>query len=187
MSQQSLLWAPPLSKQQIEVIAWELRKQMGLDRRCDIPILHILEIVTPKIIENFELHILTVEEFSQEFGKTSHGLYVPEQKHLYLREDVYYGAWDNNGRDRFTVAHEFAHAILIELFPQGLHRIASNVKRPTYQDPEWQANTLASYLLIPPKLIGNEMTVENIMNNFSVSFTAAKIAHSNYKKSEQYN
>lgn len=47
---------------------------------------------------------------------------------------------------------------------------------PAYRNPEWQANTFASALLIP-KNQTKFMSIEQISNKCKVSHQAAEIAH----------
>ncbi|MCQ2433461.1 MAG: ImmA/IrrE family metallo-endopeptidase [Clostridia bacterium] len=62
---------------------------------------------------------------------------------------------EQSGRCNFTIMHEAAHHILRRLFPQDYQ-----VKQIFYRDQrspqdwiEWQADTLAACLLMPPKLM----------------------------------
>lgn len=65
------------------------------------------------------------------------------------------------GRHNFTVMHETAHQILGRLFPdqrrteeKRVVRYRGEVQRPPIQDwGEWQADNLASALLLPPNIV----------------------------------
>lgn len=74
------------------------------------------------------------------------GLTLPSGK-IRLRESVYEGAYDGNGRDRFTVAHEIGHGIMHRNYI-GLARPADSTTK-TYCKSEWQANEFAGRLLLP--------------------------------------
>ena len=69
-----------------------------------------------------------------------------------IREDVYLNACDNVCRDRFTLAHELAHWVMHR--DTSFHREKpSHQKIKTFEDPEWQAEAFAGFLLIPTKTI----------------------------------
>lgn len=83
-----------------------------------------------------------------------HGLTDPKTGDMYIREDVYNGACQGKGRDRFTIGHEFAHLLLHDNLVLGLARVDKNIKVEIYRDPEWQANVFAGEFLIPTDCIG---------------------------------
>ncbi|WP_066114401.1 ImmA/IrrE family metallo-endopeptidase, partial [Gallibacterium salpingitidis] len=74
------------------------------------------------------------------------GLTLPSGEIL-LRESVYEGACDGNGRDRFTIAHEIGHGTIHKDYI-GLARPADNTTK-IYCNAEWQANEFAGRLLLP--------------------------------------
>lgn len=93
-------------------------------------------------------------------GKTR---YEPEHEMLtvYLREDVWASAVEGNHRARFSAAHELGHAVLhweslvekqgAALFRDSTITPSQSLRpgQPIYKNPEWQANSWASALLIP--------------------------------------
>lgn len=69
---------------------------------------------------------------------------------------------EQRGRYHFTVAHEVAHQILDRMYPERCGRMAARIhysmetSRPAYPITdwtEWQANALASSLLMPTELV----------------------------------
>lgn len=73
---------------------------------------------------------------------------------------------EQRGRYHFTVAHEVAHQILDRMYPERDGRMAARVhysmvtSRPEYPVTdwaEWQANALASSLLMPVELVYNAL------------------------------
>ena len=109
--------------------------------------------------------------------------YLPIDNKMEVDEDVCIAACNGDKRHRFTIAHELGHYFL-----HG-DKIAFNRVPPgriikAYEDPEWQANTFASYLLVSPSSICELKTAENISKKCGVSYQAAKIALENAKKAK---
>lgn len=108
----------------------------------------------------------------------TYAFYNPTENIMYIREDVYEAACKDDGRHRFTLAHEVGHYFL---HSEGviLRRSVQEFEIMAYLNPEWQANTFAGALLIPNNLIGN-MSIPQIAYECGTSYQAAEIA---YKKS----
>ena len=107
--------------------------------------------------------------------------YLPIDNKMEVDEDVYIAACNGDKRHRFTIAHELGHYFL-----HG-DKIVFNRDPPgriikAYEDPEWQANTFASRLLVSPNSIKELKTPENISRECGVSLQASKIALENAKK-----
>ena len=133
------------------------------------PIMHVLEIVLPKLYENFSLEIVDDAKMGD-----NHGLTLPNENIIKLKASVYLGACNCNGRDRYTVAHEIGHLIL--------HRgdaikfaYNENANIRIFEDSEWQANTFAAELLMPFDLVKEYNSVDDIVRDFDVSREAAEI------------
>lgn len=109
---------------------------------------------------------------------------------------VLLGASRGNGRDRFTVAHELAHAVLHHSELERQHGCAAREAGRTatekllpnlkiYEAPDWQANSWAGAFLMPFVAIqgycerlaanGQELEVTEFARNFQVSVKAAEI------------
>lgn len=70
---------------------------------------------------------------------------------------------ENTGRRNYTVAHETAHHILVRRFPKDYPELTGpecpvmfRKTNEKFSWAEWQADTLASYLLMPDRLIWSE-------------------------------
>lgn len=117
-----------------------------------------------------EYYMLSKEELG-----SNHGLTYPDECIITLREDIYCGACDGNGRDRFTVAHEIGHLFL----HRGLgfaRNSAPTGPHHWYEDSEWQANTFAAEFLMPLDEIREYCKKPwDIMQRFGVSIDAARI------------
>ena len=103
------------------------------------------------------------------------GLTDIKKKTITIREDVYENAYNGNGRDLFTIAHEVGHVLLhSEQNIQQLARTNKETIKP-YENPEWQADTFAAELLMPASMITEDDTVFTVARRFGVSYSAARI------------
>lgn len=166
--------AEPLSRKQIRNIALAIRKIVGAENKLYFPIVEFLELILPQIMPSFQFIIET-----EEMMGSCHGLTYPEHKIIKIREDVYDRAVNGSGRDRLTLAHELFHLLQHSNDNISFARIGDNSKVVTYCDPEWQADAFGGELLIPKHLIGN-MSVDEIVANCDVSYSAAKYQKSCY-------
>lgn len=157
----------PMSRKQIDSITQAIREIAAkcgwIDSNGAVDIIHLLEFG----YENFR--IVPDHEMAGALGLT-----LPTGEIL-LRESVYNGACDGNGRDRFTVAHELAHGVM--------HKEQIGFARPVdkstkiYCNAEWQANEFAGRLLLPDSSIErfHNMTVSELADLFGVSYECAQI------------
>ena len=119
----------------------KLAKASGHIKNHYLDIAGFFEYLAGTLPDSFKFHVAEAREFPDQ---SYEGLTLPDGRIL-IRENVYEGAHDGNGRDRFTMTHELLH--------WALHRdefamARSSATVPTYKDPEWQANTGASLILI---------------------------------------
>ena len=160
----------PKSRNAIKQIADKIREIFDI-RNEAVPIVAMIEYMSS--LGEGGTPMMGVEIVKDEELPGNYAEYRPATNMLIVRESVYNGACNGNGRDRFTLAHELGHFILHKNvaygFARGSERIAS------YIDPEWQANTFASMLLIPREEI-HGMDEEEIAAKYLVSKQAARIA-----------
>lgn len=159
---------PPLSDAQIAQIAGSIRHDMKI-HVDGFPLVEFLELAMPRIFQGFALEVGTREEMG-----LNHGLTIPSEKVIRLREDVYDGLTRGVGRDRFTAAHELGHYIMHRGVPIVFHR-AEHGELKTYKDSEWQANTFAGHLLMPRKELLTCQSLEEVAQRFGVSLQAASV------------
>lgn len=157
----------PLSRMKISYIAQELRKQIGCEDILYFPIVPFIEWILMDPENGMELEIVELHEMQDTYGTTNTGRNV-----MRIRSDVYEGAVEGNPRDRFTLCHELGHYLLHQ--PENVSYARGNV--PTYQNPEWQANTFAAELMAPRNLV-KDMTVDEIMEECGMSRQAAAIQY----------
>lgn len=168
---------PGLSRQQIEKLASRVRGLIEAPANKPFPIVPLLEVLSVPVDETgpsqmglpaFDLEIVEDEELQGNYAE-----YHPASNTMVIRQSVYEGAYEGNGRDRFTLAHELGHFLLHSHTDYRFARSKECV--PTYQNPEWQANTFASMLLMPRDEISN-LSTEEVAQRYQVSKSAAQIA-----------
>ena len=157
--------APPVSRADLERLAGRARRVMGV-KTPHLPVAELLEFAFPALQPEFTWEVRTREELG-----SRHGAVDPHEKLLMLREDVYNGMVEGKGRDRFTVCHEIAHALLHT--GVTLNRVRSK-PRP-FECPEWQANTFASAILMPEDAVARMRSVWEVIQVFGVSQDAAEV------------
>ena len=164
----------PVSCKDLEFFARHIREKFDLADQVYFPVLEFLEFALPQVVPGFYCEIVDDHELIGAYAN-----YNPVTKVMKIRNSTYEGAFQGNGRDRFTIAHEIGHALLHD--ETSFNRVSDNVHIPAYRDPEWQANTFASYLLMSPPLIRG-MSINEIAVACGTSYQAAAIA---YKKMRQ--
>ncbi len=159
---------PPLSRLQIRHLAKYVRNIFNISTPM-LPVIDLLE-----VLHQFGVNEDIVDDVSWEkqFGINKYAEYNLKSKVISIKESVYNGAVLGNGRDRFTIAHEIAHALLLDGSSVKVSRSLSGVNHKCYCDPEWQADCLAGELMVPYHLCKN-MTVDQIMQQCGVSRQAA--------------
>lgn len=160
------LEVPPLQRVDLRRLATEIRISLRQEQPW-FPVVEYAELVLPKAIPDYSFIVGSLWEMGE-----NHGLTIPDENTVYIREDVYDRAISGKGRDRLTIAHEIGHLLLHKNI--GLARKSSITGRiPIYRDSEWQANAFAGELLIYHKQVGNYRTINDIANAFGVSEKAA--------------
>nr|DAY97256.1 MAG TPA: IrrE protein [Caudoviricetes sp.] len=161
--------AIPLSNATIQSMVRRLKKKLGIKRDEYVNVLEILENKLPDMYPNFCLEIIPKEKMPNK-----HGLTIPETNEIKIREDVYEGAFNGNGRDRLTIMHEIFHFIFHRgnniIRHYGFARMEK--KLPAYRNPEWQANAFAGAFLMDEETIKN-LTISEIMDKYGVTYSAA--------------
>jgi len=123
----------------------------------------------PNAFSGFNMEVAEREDMG-----INHGLTIPAENVIRLRIDVYHGAAEGKGRDRFTAAHELGHYLMHRNVPIQFHR-TENGRLPAFKDSEWQANTFAGGLLMPIDKMVRCKSLEEVMERFEVSWDAARV------------
>lgn len=150
-------------------LAKQIREMLDLTNELYFPITEVLEMLH---CFDKDAHFEIVE--AGELEKNEHAVTDITSKTIKIREDVHDGACNGIGRDRMTIAHEFAHFITLCVCGFKLARSFGNDDIPTYRDPEWQAKCLAGELMIDSDLVKG-MSVSEVSEKCGVSFDAARV------------
>lgn len=170
----------PQSRENLRNISKNIRRKLGLDsNQLFVDILYCLEISIPKIDSTFQFIISDANQIN----KPNEAFFSPETNTIYIRSDVYEKARDEDGRARFTIAHEIAHYFLFKIlgipyFEKWECIMYSSDATIHSMDPEWQADVVANYLLCESDLI-KDLSEEDIIFHCGVSRDAAYTAWSN--------
>ena len=167
---------PPLSRAQIRAIATNFRSILQWEEPF-FPVIDVLELALPHLIDNFEYEICTRSELGD-----NHGLTFPDKQKIQIRQDVYDNACNDDGFCRLTVAHEMGHLIVHTELPLG--RSISARAIPAYRSSEWQANCFAGELLVCHKFITQCDDVDDAMELFGVSRSAAETQWEAFQRDE---
>ena len=117
----------PKSRQNLRNLTLILRKFLNLENEKYFPITELLDVLA-EIFDNFTYEI--VEDNEMPFG--THADTNTLTGHIRIRESVYEGACNGNGRDRMTIAHELGHYFTICFCEFKLERNFANKKVKTY-------------------------------------------------------
>jgi Zn-dependent peptidase ImmA (M78 family) len=90
----------------------------------------------------------------------------------------YAGAWKDNGRDRFTASHEFAHFLMHRTVTMARMRDDSE---KIYCDAEWQADTFAGTLLMSTRHLNDFRGAEDAAVRCKISSSAADVMWTKYQ------
>jgi len=160
--------AKPCSRKDLRSLAIQLRKVFGLENVLYFPVLNLLEVL-PKLFPKFYFQVV----YDDELPKDTHAHTDVANHVIRIKESVYNGACDGNGRDRMTIAHEIGHYLLVSLHGLQLQRDFSKKPMKAYEDPEWQANCFAGELLVAEHLT-RDMGVGEVSTKCGVSRIAAE-------------
>ena len=157
----------PKSRKDLRGFARALRKKLGVDNELRIRIEALLDVLA-EIFEDFSSEIIC----DNELPPNIHADTDIRTGHIRIKESVYEGACDGDGRDRMTIAHEIAHYFTLCFCGFRLQRNFNHKIVKSYYDPEWQAKCFAGEFMIPYHLTGN-MDPNEIVDACGVSYEAA--------------
>ncbi|MBK8160293.1 MAG: ImmA/IrrE family metallo-endopeptidase [Rhodospirillaceae bacterium] len=162
-----MFMARPLSRAKITDVADRFRKMFGLEDDPYFPVPEVLEFMLPRASEDYAFSVGEVADMGPDHGRT-----LLDDFEIRLRKDVYDNMVLGAGRDRFTACHEIGHLVLHQ--PQYLSRRLEHREMRTFEDPEWQANTFASALMMPERFVKKCHSIEMMVEMFGVSEPAAR-------------
>lgn len=155
----------PRSKKDIAANAQAMRQFLKLEKQDYFPVPAVYAMLG-MMFEDADFEVYEEYEMGEDHGRT-----YPDQRRIVLRNDVYERACIGEARDRFTMCHELGHLMMHRGI--ALSRIDPASPPKIYCNSEWQADTFASYLMMPPDLICRYSTVQEVVDAFGVSFEAA--------------
>jgi transcriptional regulator with XRE-family HTH domain len=168
---------PPMSTQAIRSFAEQVRTAFLEDEQIAFPIMDVLEFRMGLIFDDFYLDIRDKDEMGEDEGRVIAG-----RNAIVLRIDVYERAWLDNGRDRFTACHEFAHYLMHRTVT--MPRTSSDSDK-IFCDAEWQADTFAGTLLMSPRHLHLFRDAVDAANQCKMTPAAARVMWSKYETEGQ--
>lgn len=158
----------PTSRQTIWHQVRRIRRVLGVENDLYFDVVHFIENVMPEIFPEFVFEISTQKEMGALHGET-----IPIEHKIRIREDVYIGACNGNGRDRFTLAHEIGHFFMHDERSIVFCKLKPNGEISKHYDAEWQADVFGGELLAPSYLIDGK-EAEEVRKLCTVSLPCAQ-------------
>lgn len=158
-------------------VADGLRSVLSLSNDPLFPVMTVLE----EVLDN-RLNVIRLEVWDDCDLHGAEGLTMRDDDgvdRIILPQSVYHGACNDDGRDRFTAAHELGHWALHSTC--ALARAQPEALRP-FENSEWQANLFAAEALMPVSFIYAEDTPQDLVARFRVSLQAAELRLRNLAK-----
>lgn len=165
---------PPLSIKAIRAHAEKLRSIFVKEDEIAFPIMEVLEFRLPKILDGFYVDIRDRHSMG-----LLEGMVIAGRNSIALREDVYAGACNGEGRPRFTCCHELGHFFL---HGEVAMARASESFDHIYCDSEWQADTFAGSLMMSPRHLAQLNNEETAAKRCRMTPLAAHVMWDKYCK-----
>ncbi len=159
----------PASRQNLRDYAYQIRKNLGMEDDMYFPVVEFLEIL-PRIFPYMSYEIVLDDELDIHI----HAETDIENNIIRIKQSVYDGAFSGKGRDRFTIAHEIGHFLLMCV--SGVKFARSITKPRPFEDPEWQADAFAGELLVPHHKLKRYKKPSTLARRCGVSIDCAELA-----------
>jgi transcriptional regulator with XRE-family HTH domain len=169
---------PALSTDTIRNFAEKVRSSFVDDEQIDFPIMDVIEFRMGMIFDGFYVDVRDRESMGEDEGRVIGGTVG-----LALREDVYEGAWNGNGRDRYTASHELGHFLMHRTVIMA-RTCEDNDK--IFCDAEWQADTFAGTLLMSPRHLAKFRDSDHAATLCKMTRWAAEVMWSKYVKEGRF-
>jgi len=175
--------SPALRRKDFKPLAKIFRTKQGYHPLQQFDPLRVLENNLPKQDSTFRWQVIDKKDWEK--GEEIHAYYDILENTILIRSDVYEGAYHGNGRDRFTITHEISHYLLIRYFgcPLYLPRRFGAVQ-PS-QNPEYQANAFAGYLLYTEEMLQTAKGPGHLMELAGTSRSSAEYAIDLHKREQR--
>jgi len=165
---------PAMSWQSIRDFSEKVRSVFVGDNQIEFPIIDVLEFGMEMVFEGFYVDVQDEEIMGDEEGRM-----VAGKNGIVVRQDVYNGACNGNGRDRFTCCHELAHFLMHREVTMARMREDSD---KIFYDSEWQADTFAGTLLMSSRHLARLGGPRAAAEACKMTPQAAKVMWSKYEK-----
>ena len=167
---------PPLNIDQIRQLTSSIRNSSGVAPVHPFPVLWFLETAMPQGLRGFDWEVdETLPQRVEACAFPDGCRENPEGPYIKVRPEVYEAACADDGRARLTLLHECGHVLLhgkVAVHPRK-EAIPAAVLRP-FENSEWQANTFAAELLMPPQSFKEAKALPEFCRRMGVSFAAAR-------------
>lgn len=140
----------------------------------EFPVMDVLEFRLQKLLPDYFLRVGDAATMGEDEGRVHAG-----ESWIMLRQDVYEGAWSNQGRHRFTAAHELGHYLLHRNV--GMARVRED-HQPIYRDAEWQADEFAGGLLMSSRHMTSFVNADDAARKCGMSPEAARVMLAKHSK-----
>jgi len=164
---------PPMSTEAIRMFADKVRSAFVEKGTVQFPIMDVIEFRLGMVFDGFFIDIRDKESMGEDEGRVIGGT-----KGVALREDIYEGAWNGNGRDRFTACHELGHFLMHRTITMARTREDTD---KIFCDAEWQADTFAGTLLMSPRHLGGFSDPDSAAGACGMTGAAAKVMWTKYQ------
>jgi len=171
---------PALSTNAIRTFADKVRNAFVDDDDIEFPIMNVIEFKLEMIFDGFYLDVRDAESMGEDEGRVIVG---GKGFAMALREDVYVGAWERNGRDRFTACHELGHLLMHRGIRMARTREDTD---KIFVDSEWQADTFAGTLLMSPRHLARFLDPDDAADACGMTGAAAKVMWSKYLNENRF-
>jgi Zn-dependent peptidase ImmA (M78 family) len=161
--------AVPQSRKKLRRLAKQIRDVFRLSDVIPFPVVQLLEAMPDIFSEKGFVYEIVEDDV---LPQSVQGDTDVANHYMRIKESVYEGACNGNGRDRFSITHEIAHYFLMSVYGYAFQRNLDGRAVKSYEDPEWQAECLAGELLVPYHLVVG-MSIEEIADKCGVSSLAA--------------
>ena len=164
------------SRADLRRLARMLRERLHLDDVLYFTIVELLDVMT-ELFDDFNYEVVEDKVLS----KNVHADTDIRTGHIRIKESVYEGASNGEGRDRMTIAHEIGHYFTLCFCGFNLERNFGEGKIPAFRDPEWQAKCFAGELMVPAHR-AKGMNEYEIADQCGVSYDAACVQYKHLPK-----
>jgi hypothetical protein len=167
---------PPLKIALIRELTNNIRTSFGIAPEDPFPVGWFLETAMPQGLKGFDWEVDDTLPRHVEACAFPDGCREnPDGPYIKVRPEVYDAACAGDGRARLTLLHECGHVLLhrqVAVHPRKEVDVATEL-RP-YENSEWQANTFAAELLMPPQSFKAATALPEFCRRMGVSYAAAR-------------